>query len=182
MDKALGTVGFVTALKQVFEPLKAAHSRRVMAIESFGIKDKPKVTDQPLVYVKDEVIESLTRLVTLANQYIQKNDSTITQVSDGVKKLAEQLTIYKEYVGAEKFHFSQALIQQEDLMKALSVKGKNELPYTATLLAKYLETSSAVSVKFLQNPFDQIPDALVAGGTPRTSKVCSSTQRCYPAL
>jgi hypothetical protein len=157
-------VGLQSALRNLFQPLKDSHSRRMVSLESFQLKDKPKVTDQPLVYVADQVMESLNRLIALANQYLQKNQSTITQGAAGLKELGDKLTVYREYVQAQKFHFSQALIQDKDLLEALSIKDKNELAYTSTLLAKYLESSSALAVKLLQNPFEQIPDALVAAG------------------
>ena len=38
------------------------------------------------------------------------------------------------------------------------------MPYTSTALSKYLESGSALAVKLLQNPFEQIPDALAAAG------------------
>lgn len=160
----MSVVGQMTALRGLFEPLKQSHRRRMVAIEGFQLNASPKVTDQPLAYVKDDVVESLNRLITLSNHYIAKNNSTVAQGAEGLKSLGEQLTAYGQYIEAGKFHFSQQLIQDEELLKPLSVKGKNELAYTSTLLAKYLESSSALAVKLMQNPFEQLPDAFASGG------------------
>lgn len=161
------TIGFQTALKNIFAPLKQTHHKRMVAIESFQLQDKPKVTDQPVAYVKEEVLESLNRLISLANQYIQKNQSTITQGGEGLKHIGEKLTAYKQFVEEGKFQFSQKLLsssEETDFIVPLSVKGKNELEYTSALLAKYLESSSSLAVKILQNPFTQLADAFSAAG------------------
>lgn len=163
---SLATVfGLNSALKQIFTPLKNSHRKRMLAIESFQLQDKPKVTDQPVAYVKDEVLESLNRLIAIANQYIHKNQATTTQGAEGLKRVGEKLTVYKQFVEAEKFQFSQKLLSssdETDFVVPLSLKGKNELEYTSTVLAKYLESSSAMAVKILQNPFNQLPDAFKA--------------------
>lgn len=160
----LCVVGVQTALRNLFAPLKQSHQKRMLAIEDFQLSDKPKAIDQPLVYVKEEVTESLNRLISLSNQYITKNTTTVEQGAEGLKKLGEQLTVYKQFVESGKFHFSQQLIQSEDLMKPLSLKGKSDLAYTSTVLNNYLESSSALAVKLMQNPFNQIAGALQAAG------------------
>ena len=160
----LCVVGVQTALRNLFAPLKQSHQKRMLAIEDFQLSDKPKATDQPLVYVKEEVIESLNRLISLSNRYITKNTTTVEQGVEGLKKLGEQLTVYRQFVEGGRFHFSQQLIQSEDLMKYLSLKGKNELAYTSAVLNNYLERSSALAVKLMQNPFDQIAGALQSAG------------------
>ena len=179
---ALSVNGLQVALRTLFQPLKDTHQRRLMALESFQLQATPKVTDQPLVYVQDQVVDSLNRLIALANQYLQKNTSSIAQGALGLKDLGEKLTVYREYVLGEKFHFSQALLQDKDLLKALSIPGKNELAYTSTVLAKYLETGSALAVKLLQAPFEQLPDALMAAGYKANEQGVFVNQQVLPGF
>ena len=163
-SEPLGVIGLHSALRSLFEPLKDAHRRRLASLESFALTDKPKVTEQPLAYVSAQVVESLNRLISLASQYLQKNTGAIAQGHQGLKDLGEKLTAYKEYTAAQKFHFTQSLVQDKELLSALSVKDKNELSYTSGLLCKHLEEGSALAVKLLKNPFEQIPDAFIAAG------------------
>lgn len=158
-SETLSPLGTYTLLKNLFEPLRQSHRRHRLAVEGYGLKSSAKSTEQPLAYVKEEVAQSLSSLIKLANQYIHKNQSTITQASIGLKTIGEQLTLYREYFKAEKFSFTQQLVQDPELIRLLSVKNKSEVEYTSSVLARYLEGSSALAVKILQNPFEQLAEA-----------------------
>lgn len=158
-SESLSSLGTYTLLKNLFEPLRQSHLRHRLAVEGYGLKSSAKSTEQPLAYVKEEVAQSLSSLIKLANQYIHKNQATITQASTGLKTIGEQLTLYREYFKAEKFSFTQQLVQDPELIRLLSVKNKSEVEYTSSILARYLEGSSALAVKILQNPFEQLAEA-----------------------
>ncbi len=158
-SESLSSLGTYTLLKNLFEPLRQSHLRHRLAVEGYGLKSSAKSTEQPLAYVKEEVAQSLSSLIKLANQYIHKNQATITQASTGLKTIGEQLTLYREYFKAEKFSFTQQLVQDPELIRLLSVKNKSEVEYTSSVLVRYLENSSAMAVKILQNPFEQLAEA-----------------------
>ncbi|WP_396190430.1 hypothetical protein [Flavobacterium sp.] len=137
------------------------HSSYRLALEGMNLADKAQpATEQPVAYVKNEVVASLNSLIALAGKYITNNTHVVETTSKGVKTLMEQLTTYRGYHEQEKFSFTAKLINTEDVLSSLSVKGNSELKETSGVLLKYLDTMTPLVEKLLTNPLEQLPSVL----------------------
>lgn len=144
------------SLANIFKPIHTSYNKYTASLESFNIPYKLAIEEQPIVYVKESVIESLNNLIQLANNYIANNTSFINNISQAVKSLNERLTIYTQYVEEEKFHFTQKLINDKDILVNLSIPNNSDIRSTIKVLSSYIDDSTKIVTLILNNNFDTL--------------------------
>lgn len=155
----------ISSLKSLFAPISQRYNEYCVSLESMNLSDQKKPPqEQPVAYVKEEVLKSLNGLINLAGRYVTNNESGITESSEGIKRLSEQLTVYEQYHGNEKLHFTSKLVSKDDIKTSLSVNEKSDIRETSAILAKYLESTVPLIDKLLTNPLEQFPSVLQTSG------------------
>lgn len=147
-------------LNNVFAPIKTKYNNYLVSLENFNVPFKLAIEEQPIVYVKDSVLESLNNLVTIANIYIGKNKTFIDDNSESIKNINERLTVTRQFIENRKYHFTNKLINDNELLSNLSVTDKSNLRETSKYLVKYLENSSKFVNFILNNKFEDISSGL----------------------
>lgn len=144
-------------LSNIFSPILSSYDQYKVSLEAFNLQHSAlAIEQQPIVYVKDSVVESLNNLIQLANNYIGNNERFITSISDSVKNLNERITVFKGFVEAKKYHFTNKLINDKDILQNLSCPGKSDLRETIRILLRYIENSGKAINLVTTNTFDKL--------------------------
>lgn len=151
------------------EPLFASVAKRhqsyMLALE--GLRELPepiKPKAQPVVYVKQDVLKGLDAIITMSGTYISKNTKKLQEVKEGVLKLAESMTIYKEYNDAGKLKLSMKVLEDQDLLKSLCSPGVSSFKTLAGSLDKYMGVLSGCLVKLSENDISSVKTVLSTSG------------------
>lgn len=152
-------------IAHIFNPLKSRYGSYVASLESMNLQSQKKpMGEQPVAYVKEEVLKSLNDLISLAGSYVTNNEEGIKNSTEGIKRLSEQLTIYQQYHDKDKLHFTSKMVSKDDIKTALSVNENSDLRETAGLLAKYFDATVPLVDKLLTNSLEQLPSVLMTSG------------------
>lgn len=144
-------------LSSIFTPLQRHYTHYTAALETFNLgAQKLAMEEQPLVYVKDAVAESLSNLVTLANVYISNNNTFVEKNNVAVKDINEKFSIFRQFVEAEKFHFTNALINDKDILSNVACPNKSDITETARILLNYVEDSTKANGLVINNEFNKM--------------------------
>ena len=144
-------------LSTIFAPLQRHYQHYSVSMETFNLgSQKLALEEQPIVYVKEPVLESLNTLVTLANTYISNNTAFAAKNGVAVKEINEKISIFRQFVEAEKFHFTNALINDKDILSNLACPDKSELTETARILLNYVEDSTKANGLIINNAFNKM--------------------------
>lgn len=145
---------------KVFAPLKNSYSKYLVSLESFNVKQRLAIEEQPIVYVKDAVLQSLNNLVSIANTYIGKNKTFIESNVESIKNINGRLTVLRQFIENKKFHFTNALVSDQNLLSQVSVLDKSDLRDTVKILVTYIENSNKFVNYVLGNDFNTLGSAL----------------------
>ncbi len=148
------------ALSKVFSPIKDSYNKYLVSMESFNIPQKLAIEEQPIVYVKDSVLEALNNLVSIANNYIGKNKTFIDTNSQSIKNVNERLTVLRQFIENRKYNFTHKLITDQKLLSEVSILEKSDLRETSKYLLTYIENSNRFVNYVLNNDFNSIGSAL----------------------
>ncbi len=148
------------SLVRVFAPIKDSYNKYMVSMESFGISQRLAIEEQPIVYVKDSVLEALNNLVGIANNYIGKNKTFIDTNADSIKNVNERLTVLRQFIENRKYHFTHTLVNDQKLLSEVSVLDKSDLRETSKYLITYIENSNKFVNYVLNNEFNSIGSAL----------------------
>lgn len=147
-------------LSKVFAPLKNSYNKYLVSMESFNIPQRLAMEEQPIVYVKDSVLEALNNLVTIANNYIGKNKTFIDGNSESIKNVNERLTVLRQFIENRKYHFTHNLVNEQKLLAEVSVLDKSDPRETCKILVNYIVNSNKFINYVLNNDFNSIGSAL----------------------
>lgn len=150
-------------LRNVFSPIKLAYEAYVENLSKYNLSmEAIQSEQQPVVYVKEAIIESISRLTQLANSYIDNTKSSIEIYSKSLIKLNERLTVFSQLVENGKHQFTHKLVKDRDILSKVSFKGHSDPRETSRVLLKYLnESNSAISLA-INNSFNEIRNAFTA--------------------
>lgn len=147
-------------ISNIFAPIHNSYNRYLVALEDFNVPDKTPNGSQPIVYVKESVVEALNNLVGIANTYIAKNKTFIDSNSQSIKNINERLTVLKQFVDNRKYHFNNKLINDQTLLSNLAITDKSDIRETIKYLAKYIESSNKFVGFVLGNEFENMSSGL----------------------
>jgi len=147
-------------LSKVFTPLKNTYSKYLVSLESFNVPKRLAIEEQPVVYVKEAVVESLNNLITIANNYIGKNKTFIDSNIEAIKNINARLTVLKQFIKNEKYHFTNVLVNDQTLLSEVSIVSKSDMRSTVKILTTYIEHSNKFVGYILTNDFNTIASAL----------------------
>lgn len=154
------TVG--TSLSNVLNPLKTHFREYTTALEAYNLgSNKIALEEQPIVYVKESIIKTLENLTAMAFNYISNNDTFIKTKADSIKSLNERITILGELVQKRMYHFTNKMVQDKDILSAISCPGKSDIRETSKVLLRYIGNSNKAMMLILKNPYEQIKSSYV---------------------
>lgn len=147
-------------LSDLFSPITDYYSRYKHSLEAFNLsKEAIALEAQPIVYVKDSIIESLNNLVSLSNTYAKSNEKFIETTGKSAASLNERITIFKGFVEREKYQFTQTLVNDPAILGNICVTGKSDIRDTVKILLTYLSNSDKATGLNLKNGFDTLSDS-----------------------
>ena len=150
----------VPTLRNCFGPLRDSHKGYLVSLESFGGDLKPvKETEQPIVYVKEAVLESIKNLTSIAFTYIDSNKTFTEKASVSTKSLNERLTVFTQLVESGKYHFTHKLVSDRDILANISFTDHSTVRETVRALVKYINHSNKASSTLLNSNFDELKSA-----------------------
>jgi hypothetical protein len=163
-------------LNNIFNPIKEHHRRYVQSLSPYALESQAlPIKEQPIVYVKESVTESLNNLVTLSNTYVDNNTTFISNMSTSVKSLNERITVFKQFIAVEKYHFTNKLVSDKDILSNICTVDKSDPRDTTRFMLEYIESSkkatglvtsnsfSELTSSYLNSNFNQEDDDLVYG-------------------
>lgn len=147
-------------LNNLFSPVSDYYSRYKHSLEAFNLSGNAIALEaQPIVYVKDSIIESLNNLVQLSNTYATSNEKFIETMGKSAASLNERITVFKGFVEREKYQFTQTLVKDPAILGNISVTGKSDIRDTVKILLNYLSNSDKATGLQLKNGFDTLSDS-----------------------
>lgn len=147
-------------LNNIFTPIAQQYDTYKVSLESYNLGSSAiAIEQQPIVYTKEAVIKSLNNLILMSNGYIENNNIFISKIADSVKNLNEKITVFKGFVEAQKYHFTNILVNDKDILSNIACPGKSDLRETSRILLKYIENSNKATSLVVTNEFDQLSDS-----------------------
>ena len=144
------------SLSNIFRPIKNSYNSYLVSLESFNLPYKLSMEEQPIVYVKESVLESLNNLVSVANGYIAKNSLFIEKNKEAVERINKQLVILKQFVEERRYHFTMKVVDDQTLLSNVSVDRTSDIRDTIQILLKYSNDSGSLINLILNNKFEAI--------------------------
>lgn len=150
-------------IKNIFSPIKLAYEEYVSSLSVYNLSMEALPTEQqPVVYVKESIIESIGRLTKVANNYIDNTKSGVETYTESLIKLNERITVFSQLVENNKHQFTHKLVRDKDLLAAVSFKGHSDPRETSRALLKYLnESNKAISIA-INNRFSELRNAFTS--------------------
>ena len=150
-------------LSNLFTPIKLAHEQYVEQLSKYNLAMEALPTEkQPVVYVKEAIIEAIGRLTKVANSYIDNTNSGIETYTKSLLTLNERITVFSQLVDNGKHQFTHKLVKDKDLLTAVSFKGHSDPRETSRNLLKYLnESNKAISIA-VNNGFNELRNAFTS--------------------
>lgn len=144
-------------LSNLFDPLRRHYAHYSTALETFNLgHQKLAMEEQPIVYVKEPVVESLNNLVKLATTYISNNTTFIEKNGQAIKDVNEKISIFRQFVENEKYHFTNKLISDKDILSNVACPNKSDVTETARVLLNYVEDSTKANGLVVNNGFETL--------------------------
>ena len=144
------------SLEKIFTPILHSYAKYTLSLEEFGLKSKLSLEEQPVVYIKEDVIESLNNFIINLDFYKNKNIETISSFTTTVKNLNEKITILGTLIKERKFHFTNLVINEADILSNISVSNNSDIINSSNLLIKYNEISNNIVTAILKNDFSKL--------------------------
>lgn len=153
----------VATLTNWNRPILESYSRYKLSLESIDPKATPvEEKEQPVVYVKDSVLESINNLTSLAFKYIDSNKTFIAKSSEVANKLTERLAVFTELVKAVRYNFTHKLIEDRDILSNICYKDESDLRDTSRSLSNYIKTSNSIASILSNNSFEQLRSSFLS--------------------
>ena len=150
---------------RLFSGVIKTHERYLLALE--GMENLPapaKPKQQPVVYVKEDVLKGLDELLSLSGTYVAKNNKKTQDIKEGLLKLAESLTIYREYIAAGKLKLTMKVVESEDILKVIAMPGSANIKATAATMDKYMGVLSGCFTKLASNDISTVKTVFTSSG------------------
>ncbi|QXN70437.1 hypothetical protein AGENTSMITH_31 [Bacillus phage vB_BspM_AgentSmith] len=144
-------------LKDIFTPIVKEYENYLKGMSQYGMESEATpIEKQPIVYVKESVLESLDNLVEASRVYVENNVNFVNTASTASKELNERLTIFSQYVEAEKYHFTHQLVDDKDILGMVANTSTAEPRDTVKVLLKYVDNVNQAIIYALGNSYDNL--------------------------
>lgn len=125
-------------------------------------KLKPiSLEEQKVVYIKESIVESLTKIIVSLHTYIAKNNSFIVSSMNNLKELNKEITTFSEALPNTNYAFNLKLIRDEDILLNLSINDKTDIRATLKSINDFTENTSKLVSLILNNDFSNINDSFL---------------------
>lgn len=144
-------------LSNIFNSLKDKHNKYLVSLEAYNLTSKKiALEEQPIVYVKEEVIDSINNIIKIADSYVHNNNTFIETKSKAIKSLNEKVTIFAQFVESEKYEFTDTLVSDKDILSNIAVVDNSNIRDTLKILVAYLDSTESGIRLLSNNPFTEI--------------------------
>ena len=143
-------------LENIFTPISHSYAKYTLSLEDFNIKTKLSLEEQPVVFIKEDIIKSLNNFINTLDFYKQKNDQVISSFTITAKNLNEKLTILTSLIKNKKFHFTNLIVNDFDILGNILITNNSNLIEISNILIKYLENSNNIVTAILKNDFNDL--------------------------
>lgn len=142
-----------------FEPLRVIHRNYLSYLRKFSLENHAiDETSQPIVYVKESVIEALNKLLVSTDGYITNNQTFFQTAEKAVKGMNERLTVFNGFFESKKYELTNELVSDSDLLKRLSIPENSSPREMVSMLVKYVDRVNKATIGMVKNRFDLILD------------------------
>lgn len=150
-------------LNTLFDSVRHQYDRYLISLENYNLKEQAvPVTKQPVVYVKEAILDSIKNLTTVSFKYIDNNSSFIKTIGPSILSLNERITALSLLVENEKYHFTHKLVNDKDIITKVSYKDHNDPRETSRLLLRYLDDSNAAISLVVNNSFEDMKSSFLS--------------------
>lgn len=150
-------------LRNIFTPIVLAHEGYKEQLSIYNLSMEALPTEkQPVVYVKEAIVESISRLTKLANSYIDNTKTSIETYTESLVKLNERLAVFSKLVEAGKHQFTHKLVKDREVLSAISLKGHSDPRETSRTLLNYLNASNKAISLAVNNGFEELRNAFTS--------------------
>ncbi len=155
----------VIKLRTLFRGVQQKHQSYVDTLKMFSLEsDALSPAQQPVVYVKEEVVKSIHALIGIAHDSVTKNAKLVELAKEAAKKAGERLAVYHTCISQELLSFTNEVVSDPDLLQSFSTQEQSDPYKTAVVLAEYLDTSSTLALMIAKSPIESLGDALTSNG------------------
>ena len=152
-------------LKDIFTPIVTQYNSYLKGLTQYGLESEAKpIQKQPIVYVKESVLESLDNLIEAAKVYVDNNAKFVEGASKNAADVNERLTVFAKFVTDEKYRFTHQLVDDKDVLGALANENTSEPRDTSKVLIKYVESINQAIIYALGNDYDNLPSSFTNVG------------------
>jgi hypothetical protein len=143
-----------------FQTVKDTHSEYSKYVAKYTDLSKGKhysLEEQPIVYTKDKVLESLNRVVTSTNIYNKTIQEIVATMIGTLKTYVKNTTYYDEYKNANKTSFTSKLVTDKNILAALAVTTDVDVKASIRALYSYNTNVATLTKAILSNPLNTLP-------------------------
>lgn len=158
-EESQATESFSTrvTLANIFKPMKLKDEQYKVSLETYNLRNKAiSIEEQPLVYVKESVVESLNNLILLSKNYVDSNTSFIENMHSSIRDINERITVFKTFIDKNLYSFTNKLINDKDILSVLSCPEKSDLRETIRLILNFAEDTNKATSLLVNNSFSDI--------------------------
>lgn len=137
------------------------HARRYSSIKE---ADRISLEEQPIVYTKDKVLQSLKAMVSTVAIYSKTIEQIFSTIGLTLKKYTEQITYYDEYSKTDRVTFTNKLVDDKDILLGLASSSSVDIKYSLRSLYKFNTAVVTLSKTILANPVDSLPGSFQTAG------------------
>ncbi len=147
------------SLRELFTPLKSYLKESLLSLEKFSLnKKKFSLEEQPIAYVRKDVLEVLRNFIFIIDKYHQYNKNLIEKRSQALLDLDKKINYIESYQKNDQVEFTQELIRESSFFSLLlSTDCKNVRDSLRTLNNFYTEALNFFPM-LEKNTIDSIPD------------------------
>ena len=147
------------SLRELFTPLKNYLKESLLSLEKFSLnKKKFSLEEQPIAYVRKDVLEVLRNFIFIIDKYHQYNKNLIEKRSQALLDLDKKINYIESYQKNDQVEYTQELIRESSFFSLLlSTDCKNVRDSLRTLNNFYAEVLNFFPM-LEKNTIDSIPD------------------------
>lgn len=146
----------------LIEPMKMAYESYKSEMKKLGIGSRMMLSfeDQPVVYTKLKVLETLNNIALYSSQIMKNFDDTIPSVKKSLEAYMEKITIYQTYTESDKIHLTLKMFDNKDILKNIYNSTESDINKSLRSLTKYADDTHKLVIALLENDLTNLPDLL----------------------
>lgn len=143
-------------------PLKMAYESYKTEMRKLGLGGRTILSfeDQPVVYTKEKVLETLNNIALYSSQIMKNFDDTMPTVKKSLEAYMEKITIYQTYTESDKIHLTLKMFDNKDILKNIYSGVDSDVNKSLRTLVGYADDTHKLVIALLENDLTNLPDLL----------------------